>query len=503
MKKTIFTTTAIAMAASMLAGCAGTGVPAMSAKATQNIATATKAVAANSNNRISTRVLNEPYISATAVDYVPATAGNITLSVGDADVYSVIYGIADQGKYSVTVTNAVDPKRKVSVDIRNLTIDQAIKEVAMSAGYVAVIDANRKMVTLTDLATYTFRLPSTLFQDMDGSFSVSSNPGGGGSGGSGSSAGAGGTSYTVKGTSKGNSLASLKEFLTSMSDAKVHIHPESGLVSVRAPAQQLRRVGDFMNNYVKDVMSQVEIRASFVEVNLTDTFEFGIDWKKVLSGSTSGITQIGLAMGQAASPTLTATYTDNTIQSVVRALEQYTEVRVLTESSAMALNHTPTVLYDGQQIPYLGSVTSNVTGTTGVVSTSGQLSYAMDGISIGFRPNIIDSSKVELSMVPLISTVNGFSEFTVSGNTLRAPNQPIRQSHLQVLAENGKTMIIGGMRSGREKADNSGIPGMPSNPVGQFFGGRATAGSHKEMVIMIQANIIPAPKYNPLVGESI
>jgi MSHA biogenesis protein MshL len=180
-----------------------------------------------------------------------------------------------------------------------------------------------------------------------------------------------------------------------------------------------------------------------------------------------------------------------------------TNVKVVTEPTIMALNHSPTVLYDGRQIPYLGSVTSNVTGTTGTVSTSGSLSYATDGISLGVRPNIIDSSKVELSLIPMISTVNGFSEFQVSGNTLKAPNQPIQQTHLQVLAENGKTMIIGGIRSGQEQLDNTGVPGLAGNSVGKFLGGRSSNGAHKEMVIMIHTNILPAPKYNALVGESI
>jgi hypothetical protein len=44
---------------------------------------------------------------------------------------------------------------------------------------------------------------------------------------------------------------------------------------------------------------------------------------------------------------------------------------------------------------------------------------------------------------------------------------------------------------------------MPGNPLGKFVGSRLEGGAQREMVIMMHTNIIPAPKYNALVGESI
>ena len=190
---------------------------------------------------------------------------------------------------------------------------------------------------------------------------------------------------------------------------------------------------------------------------------------------------------------------------MIKALEQYTRVEVLSQPRLIALNHSPAIIHDGTQVPYLGTVASTVTGVAGTTSNSGTVSFALDGVSLAFRPDILDQQLVQLSVIPILSTVSDFQSFDLgNGASLSVPRQPVRQAHLQVIVESGKTVIVGGTRAVNDNGTTSGVPGTADLPfVGRLLNGYDDGRSRKELVLLIHANIVPARPYRVLVGESL
>ncbi len=470
------------------------------------------------------------YVRAQAVDYEAPGRGSVNIRVVRAPLESLLHGMAREAGFALVLAEGVDGQRLVTADLAGLEFDPAVKELAFIAGYAAILDHATHTLTLADQATSTYRLPPHLLQRLLTQYSVSSHPGGAaqngtgqtgtGQVGAGQSAAAGSAASATQGLTaefgvqmrQEHDAEQFRRFIVSLAGgpAQVSVLPDSGLLTVRAQAQALRRVSGFLEQYVKDAGAQVELQVSLLEVTLGNQFQFGIDWSRVIglrgllgAGANANLQ---IANGQVVnSPSLTTTVTTQTTTAVIKALEQYTRVQVLSQPRLLALNHSPAILHDGTQVPYLGTVTSTVTGTAGTTSNSGAVSYALDGISLAFRPDILDQQLVQLSVIPVLSSVGAFQTFNLgNGAQLNVPSQPVRQAHLQVIVEAGKTVIVGGTRAVNESGTVSGVPGTADLPFfGKLTNGYNDGRSRKELVMLIHANILPARPYRFLVSETL
>lgn len=465
-----------------------------------------------------------PYVRALAVDYEPGGRGAISVRVVRAPLDALIRGICEESGFTLLLAPGVDGRQAITVDLRSLEFEPAVKEIAFAAGYAAVLDRAAHTVTLSTQATYTYRLPPHLLQHLLMQYAVGSH------GGSASVSAAGSPSAAAAGAAGnaagGQALSAdfgvqareqhdpeeFRHFVSSLAGGptQVVVLPDSGLVSVHGGAQDLRRVSSFLDQYVRDAGTQVELQVSLLEVTLGRQFQFGIDWSRVigLRGLLGNGASANLQISNGhvvSSPSLTTTITNQSTSAVIKALEQFTRVEVLSQPRLIALNHSPAIIHDGTQVPYLGTVASTVTGVAGTTSNSGSVSFALDGVSLAFRPDILDQQLVQLSVIPILSTVGDFQSFDLgNGASLSVPRQPVRQAHLQVIVESGKTVIVGGTRAVNDQGTSSGVPGTMDIPfLGRLVNGYDDGRSRKELVLLIHANIVPARPYRVLVGESL
>lgn len=468
----------------------------------------------------------EPYMGAAAVEYAPPEENAVAVKLDAAPMGDVIAEIARRAGYAIALAKDVDPGARVTVDIGRASPERAMREIAFAAGYVAVIDKAERRVFIARRATWVFQLPPRLLENLTLNYEVANDPAAQGSSGGGAASaapfaapatatGSGGPAaelarFSVSAAQR-NPEQGVRQFFAALAggDAEVHAMPATGLISVRGTGEQLRRAERLVREFIRDAAAQVEIEASLVEVSLTRETQAGIDWSRVipLGGLGDGVrATVTLAnAGAVAAPSLSAAVTTASISSVVKALERHAKVRVISRPRMLALNHSPAIVFDGERLPYLGSVTSTVTGTSPSTQTSGSVSYAMDGVSLAFKPSILDGNRVEVTVIPVLSSVTGFDSFDLGGGArLTAPRQPVRQAHLQVVAETGKTVIVGGTRSSRSSERRSGVPGTKDAPlIGALLNGVDDADTQKELVLMLRATIIPAPKYDPLVAEAL
>lgn len=511
--------TAVALACAMLSSCA---VPDNRTKANTSSKTEVARFAKDAKAEVVIKSTDKPYVKAFQVEYQePKDA--VTLQLSNAPVTTAISGIASPRGYSVVASQGLINNR-VNVEIFKLDFEPAVREIAAAAGYAAVFDHQRKAIYLGRVATYTYRVPQHLFETTNMDYSVSSNlssngtdsnSGGtgnagiqpsGGSSQSGSGSNANNTNMKVAG--RGTSV--LRSFEKAILDiagknAQVSLIPETGLLVVRADGGTLRRMTRFVQSFIADAGKQLELKAALVEITLTDEMDYGIDWQKVLRKPSRTI-DVGLTTASLVkAPVLNATVTTNTITSVIKALESETSIKVVAEPQLWMLNHQPGIVYNATQRPYLGSVTSSVSGTAAIQTTSGSLSYVMDGVSLAFKPNIIDGEHAELTVIPVLSTaVNPQTFQPGNGLQLTGYDLPTSSSHMKVLLESGKTYIIGGNRFTSQNYQQAGIPGVRQAPgLGSLLSGTNDNKSSRELVLMLHTTISPAPLLNPIVGEAL
>lgn len=453
--------------------------------------------------------------------------GDVSVKVDHTPFGPLITSLARSHGYSVMFAEGVNQNAPISADIKDLAAEAVMRKLAMFAGYVAVVDRTAGSITIADTASYTFRLPLHVMQALSATYKVGGNPissapsgssGGSASGSSGSGSGSSSASasasgnmqadFTVSGTYTTNSKV-LAIFIGSLAgrNADIQVMPELGMITVRSNAIALNRVHEFLTKFANDALKRVQIQASIIDVSITGDFEYGIDWSKVLSGATTG----NIALTGAATvtnPALTANVTRASISTVIKALQTYTNLRVISQPTVMALNHTPAQVFDGQQLPYVPSIqvttTPGASGSTTQASGSG--AFAVDGVTLSIQPDILSDRDVQLTIVPVVSNVQRFQTFAIGTNgELTLPVQASKQSLMTVATETGQTVILGGIRYSSSQKGKTGIPGLSDIPVlGNVLASHHSDNeSHREVVILLRATILPSQPWVTLFSESM
>lgn len=455
-------------------------------------------------------------------------SGEVSIAAAGVPFGALLANVARDHQYSVMFMEGVQVNRPVTVNLRDLTAEAAMRRLALAAGFALVVDRTGRTVTVTDVASYTFRLPLHVMQRLVAQYSVGGSPTvqGGGAGAAGSigggaaaSAGQGAPSaasglqaqFTVTGRFQ-TDAGGLAQFLRDLAgaNAEVQVMQEMGFVTVRSNGAALGRVSQFLNRFSAVAMRRVDIEASIVEVTLTDEFRYGIDWTRVLSGSTSGsISLLGTSAITAPgfSPALSANVTRGSISVVLRALQQYTSVRVISQPRVLAMNNTPSVIFDGQQLPYVPSVASTIVAGAGggTTTTSAAAAFAVDGVTLSLQPDILSDQEVQLTIVPVLNRVQEFQTFDIgAGTRVTAPVQRTNQSLMQVVAQSGNTLILGGIRSSVGDETRAGVPGLVDVPVaGDALSRRNQRTVAREVVLLLRATVIPGGAYDALFSEAL
>lgn len=451
--------------------------------------------------------------------------GSVTLDAAGAPFGPTLAELGRQAGYSVVFAEGVDTNRKVTLRLNKAFPEEALRQVGALAGYAVAIDKDRKTATVASEAVYTFRVPARVFQQLSASYVAGGNPsatgnqggqgagmggapaasplGGGSPGTQGQTSGASvSASFMIRGN-EGGTAQTVQKLLSDLAGKNSEVMiSDMGIISVKGNAQSLRRVHDFLRTFVRDAMTTVEIEASIVEVVLNDKFELGIDWQRVLGSSRRGTISLSGA-SSVTNPALSATYSTSSINAVVNALRELADARVISRPRIVATHNTPATFFDGMSLPYLGNAQSTVSGTAGTAQTTAQLSFAVDGVSFSVIPSVLDDKTLQLTLMPVLSSVTGFDEFNLGGNVLgggirlTGPRQATKNTFMQTIAESGKTVILGGIRfNSRSVGQNVGLFTL-------LGGSYATSSADREVAILMRALIVPPPEFEPLVSESI
>ncbi len=508
----------------LLAGCGH--VPERNAAA---VATAVDEVVANHRRQARVEVVDKPFVRAERVPYLAPRGNAVSMVTDGLTLNAALDLVAQQAGFSVAFAEDVDRSRRVKMTLRDVAPDAAVRDLAFAAGYVALFESSSK-VTVASRGSVTFKVPTHMLDAIQAKYDVANSPDStsGGQQGGGSGAGAGGTSGGAAG-SGGSGTASLQQtraqanvkgavttgsdvvaqFLRGVvgADAQISVLASAGLVTVRGDAQQLRRAGQVLDRMARNASAQVDVRLAVVEVSLTSENQFGIDWTKVVPLSSvlpSGAARVALNTARITDPALSATVTTNSISSVVQALSQRNAVRVVKEPRVRALNNTMAILRTGTQEPILASLKSDVSGQSGTVTTTATFQYVQDGESIAVVPNVIDGETVELTIIPTFSNISAFREFTVGNIVAKLPATPLTEGSINLIAQNDRTVIVGGTRIDSSTKDLRGLPGVVDLPlVANLLSGSQHSDKSREVVLLVHTNIQPGLVGAQIVAEAM
>lgn len=482
---------------------------------------AVEQVAASMHERSSVVEIDKPLVLSSRIPYVAPSEKQEDINVDAVPLRAILSRIASKRGWSVAYAK-VNPDVPVTAEIKGLKPSEALRELAFRAGYVALFESDDRIV-IADRGSMTLRVPfssiegktsrhamSNSLQDSNGGQAGS---GAGTSGGEGTSNGArnsitskaqaavtGTTSYTPE------SLRSAVHAIMG-ENSTVSVFPAASLITITGDARQLRRAKQFLDKYAISARTMIELKTAVIEVSLNDEFRFGIDWARVVPldrAIPSGIANLRLQNARIADAPLITQVTTQNISAVIQALGSKTKLKVVSRPEMLMNNGVWTIWRDASSVPYIGEIKSNVSGTSGTVTSSATITYAQDGVSLSAIANVLDGDTIDVTLMPIISSISGFTEFRVGDTRASAPTQPVKEGVFPVTAPNGKTLIVAGSRIEYSSEKGRGVPGTQSVPaLNLLFNERNDADSAKELFFLLQARIVPPSVGAIVVMESL
>lgn len=274
------------------------------------------------------------------------------------------------------------------------------------------------------------------------------------------------------------------------------INPMAGTILVTAPASKLAEVETFLKSFESSIQRQVTIEAKFVEVLLDRDSRFGINWEAVVSrGSAQLVAKAGPPVGTSALSTVELTLQADKIETVLRALEQQGDVRVLSSPRVSTLNNQRAVINVGTDEVFFTVTRQPVIGPTGATigfTTQVQPQQIAVGILLDVVPQIGPDNTITMNIRPVVTDVIRVEEVSLEdGTQVRAPVIDRRETDTMVRVRTGETVAIGGLMRTRREVRTSGIPLLKDIPLlGVLFRSKQEREEQRELVIFLTPSVV-------------
>lgn len=329
----------------------------------------------------------------------------------------------------------------------------------------------------------------------------------------------------------------LKGIVGAGTGRNVVVHPQSGVIAVRAMPDELRQVDAFLRATRISVERQVMLEAKIVEVQLRDGFQSGVDWSilrgrgsgGILSGSDANLlvnpptqtlppgvpTNIPLMPNSGRLPILDAVdfpprgsglfglvFGTRSFEGVLAFLQTQGTTQILSSPRVAALNNQRAVLKVGTDELFVtgvqgGTVTpgSTLGGSVTTLPTI-TLSSFFSGIALDVMPQVDQGDTITLHVHPSVSSVTEVTKLIDLGGSIGSVRLPLpanstNETDTVVRVTDGYIVAIGGLMQIQSQESRSGMPGAVKVPVlSNLLGNQQEIGSKREIVVLIKPTII-------------
>ena len=310
-------------------------------------------------------------------------------------------------------------------------------------------------------------------------------------------------------------------------DSKINLDDRTGALIITNTPSNLKIIEDILYNLDIDA-TQILVEARFVEVNINDLSELGVNlsldspWainKQEISGTENGaITQLGVPTGSqfsaftgAPNEGLNITYqgilTRPQFSVVLHALERKTNLKTLSAPKITTLNNqTATIeiadefVYPTRYEPTLikedlngnGVFTDVVNGVreTRFVNVPQGFETRPVGILLHVTPCVgKDKETIELTLNPEVSEATA-DAFVYSGE-VKLPKFTTRSLNTNIVVHNGDTIVLGGLIKESKTTTKTKTPFLGDLPIlGALFRKNSDSTTRNNLLIFVTASIL-------------
>jgi type IV pilus secretin PilQ/predicted competence protein len=381
------------------------------------------------------------------------------LSFQAAEIRSVIRFLADYGQVNVVV--APDVKGTVTINLRNVMWDQALKIIGQTYNLAIVFDEEEGFIRV--LPSEQYRKEQTeidqhkLQQETLARLEVKI--------------------VRLANTSASEIAESVKSLLTER--GKVEGDEHTNALIIQEVPDNLERVVGYIKELDKPAR-QIRISAQLLEIYNTEDFETGVDWTATGTyepNDARSITQTGTQTGDLVAQKLIS-YSVGALQrgwgidAVVSAILKEGKGKIIAHPEITTVENKEARIQMGQKVPV-----KQFDEAGNVV-----IKFEEVGTILKVTPTITADNQVLMHLIPERSTL----EPDPSGIIINTNN-----AETHVVVNNGQTAVIGGLTTQDEVESVSGIPILKDVPLlGILFRYKTKSLENRDLVIFVTPTIV-------------
>jgi MSHA type pilus biogenesis protein MshL len=438
-------------------------------------------------------------------DISPLKTKKISISARNSPLRDVVYTVAEAASLNVIMEKGVDPETPVTIALKNMSAQDVLETVLSSVDYFYTIEANILAIKLMDTRIFEFGQPSVIQE-----YSVEVGGDMLGAARTGSSGVSGSVVQRIQSDKDSfkfwDSIEKTIGIMLGKGDARgaspaFSVNRMTGTIVVTAPKKDLARVDQYLKTVRKILKRQVLVEARIVEVQLSDSLKYGIDWT-FLGGNLNGFGTVGFGTTKFTDtlnnlPNFNFSLTGGDFTALLKALQQQGNVNVLSNPRVNIMNGQTAYLSVGRKVDYISKVETTSTGSATSVPTvtfTVETSSVLSGIVFGIVPYINDREDGEISMTisPIISDLVKLDSKSIGADGANAveislPTVDLRELSTTVQVRDGQMVVIGGLIQNKDSLRDNNVPFLSDIPLlGNLFKNRDKVTEKTELIIILK-----------------
>jgi MSHA type pilus biogenesis protein MshL len=428
--------------------------------------------------------------------YDPLADHTVSFSAVDEDLQTVLYSLSRAvGMNLIIDPNIIDEKKHVTLNFEKVSAATVLKELLHN--FDLYYEVAESIIRIKPFQERTFRL-NFLDTNLTTNFDV-----GGDVLGAAQTDTASGLqgNFRLSGTGAKNPnpydvIENTVKKVVSPSGGIYSLNRISGSLYIKDTPAVIKTIAILINQFKEMMSRQILIEARIIEVDLSEGYQYGIDWdilrNEMSSASmlnSAGWSQAGLVLSG-----VTGAFTSN---ATIRAFNVFGDVKIVSNPTIRTKHGQPAIISVGTSLTYKEKITRERVEDSAArerETTEVEVSTVFDGLILGVIPFIESSGKITLLINPIKSDVDLESldpKDETGQEDVALPRVGIKEISTTIGAQSGDIIILGGLINKRKAKANKGVPFFSSIPLlGYIFKHESLADETRELVIMLRVTII-------------
>lgn len=307
-----------------------------------------------------------------------------------------------------------------------------------------------------------------------------------------------------------------------------------GILMASGAPRRIKILDQYLKTLNRASTQQVNIDMKAFDVTLDDTKGSGIDWNAFRTGrfkfgvgvggtgfpstasiadgvGVSGLDPSGVVASAAIKSGLWSSVfsyvkDDNKVNLGIRFLSQYGKVQLINEPNITTLNGTTAYLSSGDEFSYVSDLEQRQDGTnSATIVVTPKFSRIRVGVTMAVTPRVLEDNRILLEVIPVVSSLQGFTDFETSSNfvlknKIQTPKIALQDLSTQVITHSGHTVQLGGLLHRKIEESLTRIPTRHkgiTELLDLFFKSNSSQLKRRELVLFITPTLIEDSKWPP------